>query len=187
VNDLAENQIRVVTVSGPPGSGTSTACRLLVERLGWLYVNAGGIFRELAEEAGLSLAEYGRRAEIDPRIDRELDSRMIELARTRAPIVLEGRLTGWMAVRHDVAALRVWLDAPAAVRCTRVGRRDRQTDDQALAAMLERERSEATRYARHHGIRIEDLSIYHLVIDTGVDRPEVVVDRILARWEGERR
>ncbi|MFA6107710.1 MAG: AAA family ATPase [Candidatus Latescibacterota bacterium] len=184
MSDPSEVQVRVVTVSGPPGSGTSTACRLLVERLGWFYVNAGGIFRQLAEEAGLSLAEYGRRAEVDPRIDRELDNRMVELARTRAPIVLEGRLTGWMAVCHGLEALRVWLDAPAAVRCQRVGRRDRQNGDQALAAMLERERSESTRYALHHGIRLEDLSIYHLVIDTGVDRPEVVVDRILARLGG---
>ena len=58
---------QIITVSGLPGSGTSTACDTLCEKLGWAYVNAGRIFRELAEESGLSLAEFGERAEVDGR------------------------------------------------------------------------------------------------------------------------
>ena len=181
MSDSTCRSARLLTVSGPPGSGTSTACRLLAPRLGWGYVNAGAIFRQLAEEAGVSLAEYGRQAEADPSIDRELDGRMVALARDRAPLILEGRLTGWMASRHGLDALRVWLDADPAARCARVGKRDRQDTGQALEAMLERERSETTRYAVHHGIHLDDLSIYHLVIDTGANPPEAVVGQVLAR------
>ena len=87
----------IVTISGLPGSGTSTACALLRDKLGWSYVNAGQIFRDLAREAGLSLADFGRRAEGDASIDRALDARMVEIAQTARsgqPIILEGRVTG---------------------------------------------------------------------------------------------
>ena len=63
---------QIITVSGLPGSGTSTACDHLCTGLGWAYVNAGELFRQLAQESGLSLAEFGRQAEVDGRIDRQL-------------------------------------------------------------------------------------------------------------------
>ena len=114
---------QIITVSGLPGSGTSTACGQLCTRLGWAYVDAGQIFRQLARESGLSLAEFGQRAEADARIDRQLDGRMVARAQAEAPIVLEGRLTGWMAHRHDLAAFKVWLAAAAEIRAQRVGDR----------------------------------------------------------------
>jgi CMP/dCMP kinase len=172
--------LKTLTVSGPPGSGTSTACRLLAERLGRDYVNAGQIFRQLAADAGLSLAEYGRRAEADGGIDRQLDARMVEIVRRQGQVILEGRLTGWMAHRHGLPAFKVWLDAPFGVRALRVSQRDGQPLSRALADMAARERSEAVRYAAHHGIDIGDLSIYDLVIDTERTDPPAVADRILA-------
>ncbi len=39
-----------ITISGPPGSGKTTACKLLSERLGLEMVVFGRIFRELAQE-----------------------------------------------------------------------------------------------------------------------------------------
>ena len=73
-------------------------------------------FGKLAQEAGVSLAEFGQRAEADGRIDRQLDERLVEQARASAPVVVEGRLTGWMAQRHQLPALKVWLQAALAVR-----------------------------------------------------------------------
>ena len=157
----------IVTVSGLPGSGTSTVSRLLVERTGWEYVNVGAVFRQMAAEAGLSLAEYGKRAEADGAIDRELDARTVTLARDAgAGAILEGRLSGWMAHRHQLPALKVWLDADRQTRVERIARRDGQSFDAALVAISERERSERERYAAFHGIDISDLSIYDLTPDS---------------------
>lgn len=166
----------ILIVSGLPRSGTSTACALLRERLGWHYVNAGQIFRDMANEQGLTLAEWGARAEADPRIDRQLDERMVQVARDKAPVVLEGRMTGWMALRSGLTALKVWLAASAEARAQRVGGRD--GDLQALEKMLARQASEAQRYREHHGIDIADLSIYDVVIDTVEHAPTCVVERI---------
>lgn len=172
----------IVTVSGLPGSGTSTASRLLAERTGWQYVNAGAIFRQMAAETGLSLAEYGKRAEIDDTIDRDLDARIVGLARQAAGgAILEGRLTGWMAHHHDLPALKVWLNADRQTRVERVSGRDGLAPAEALRTMDERERSEHNRYTAFHSIDISDLSIYDLTLDSARCSPEEIADAIAAR------
>ena len=180
-----ERRRKIVTVSGPPGSGTTTVCRLLSEATGWPHLNAGQIFRDLAGESGLSLAEFGRLAEQDASIDRRLDARMVARARKLGQVILEGRMTGWMAHRNGLPALKVWLQADLQVRAARVGKRDRRPVEQALEEMRARERSEAKRYREIHGIDIGDLSIYDLCIDTDQCTPGQVADRILARLEEE--
>lgn len=176
----------LITVSGLPGSGTSTTCKLLQATLGWRYVNAGEFFRQLAEDQGVSLAEMGRRAEADGQVDRQLDERMVHLARQEPDLIMEGRLTGWMAYRQGLPARKVWLQAPLEVRARRVGLREQQTAGQAVRAIAVRERSEHERYGRHHQIDLDDLSIYDLVLDTGVLGPEQVVERVLAALEETR-
>ncbi|MBI2503319.1 MAG: AAA family ATPase [Candidatus Latescibacteria bacterium] len=176
----------IITVSGLPGSGTSTACKLLQERLDWRYVNAGDFFRQLAADEGISLAEMGRRAEADGHFDRQLDAHMVQLARQEKDLILEGRLTGWMALRQGLPALKVWCLAALPVRAGRVGQRDHQTPDQAERDIAARERSEHQRYARHHQIDLDDLSIYDLVLDTGLLAPGEVVARILSILESPR-
>ncbi|MCC7265000.1 MAG: AAA family ATPase [Candidatus Latescibacteria bacterium] len=176
----------LITVSGLPGSGTSTTCKLLQARLGWRYVNAGEFFRQLAADQGVSLAEMGRRAEADAQVDRELDGRMVDFARQEANLIMEGRLTGWMALRQGLPAFKVWCQAPLAVRAGRVGQRDQQTAEQAAGDIAVREWSEHQRYARHHQIDLDDLSIYDLVLDTAAHDPETVVAQILAALEETR-
>ena len=172
---------QIITVSGLSGSGTSTACETLCEKLGWAYVNAGRIFRELAEESGLSLAEFGERAEVDGRIDRQLDERILVQAKNQAPIVVEGRLTGWMAYRSGLAALKVWLAATPEVRAERVAQRESKSAAQALEELRAREGSEARRYEEFHQIDISDLSIYDVLIETEKTDPNAVVALIISR------
>ena len=172
--------MQVITISGLAGSGTTTVCDRLCARLGWAYVNAGAIFRGLAQEAGLSLAELGRRAEADGCIDRQLDQRLVAQARERVPVVVEGRVTGWMAQRHQLPALKVWLQAALAVRAERVGQREGKPLAQALAETRQREASEAQRFAAHHQIALSDLSVYDLVVDTECCDPQAACARILA-------
>jgi cytidylate kinase len=152
-----------VTVSGLPGSGTTTLAEALSSRFDLEHVSSGDVFRAMADERGVSLAEFGRIAEEDPEIDREIDERQREIARDRDDLVMEGRLSGWMVEDPD---LRVWLSAPVEVRAERVADREEQTVEEARAEIEDRENSEAKRYREIHGIDIEDLSVYDLVIDT---------------------
>ena len=175
----------VVTIGGFPGSGTTTVCELLGRRTGWRHLDAGRTFREMAAEAGVSMAAFCARAESDPELDRGLDARMIEAVRTRGGgLILEGRLTGWMVLRAQLPALKVWVFADVEVRAGRVGHRDGQAVEEALGEMVRREQSERIRYHEHHGIDIGDLSIYDLVIDSGREPARRVADRIAERLAG---
>jgi len=48
----------VLTISGQPGSGTTTVAENIEERLDATYVNAGEIFRLLAADHGMSLSVF---------------------------------------------------------------------------------------------------------------------------------
>ena len=67
-----------ITISGPPGSGKTTACSNLSEVLGLKAVVFGKIFRELAAEKNLTLGQLGAIAESDPSIDEMIDSRILD-------------------------------------------------------------------------------------------------------------
>ncbi|OPY38908.1 MAG: cytidylate kinase [Methanoregula sp. PtaU1.Bin051] len=153
-----------ITVSGLPGSGTTSLARYLAERHGFTMISAGEVFRQLAKEHNMGLAEFGRLAEQDPTFDKLIDKRQKEIASDRDNIVVEGRLSGWMV---DNAELKLWLFAPISCRITRIVSRDQVDDIQTAEKItLERERCEAGRYRTYYNIDINDLSIYHMILNS---------------------
>jgi predicted cytidylate kinase len=174
----------VITVGGPPGSGTSTVCRLLKDVKGFDYVYAGQIFRDMARERGMSLSEFGNLCEREPEIDMDLDERMLDIARSSSDIILEGRMTGPLCKRKDIAAYKIYIDAEPALRAARVLERDRGDIDEVIFAMKERERSENRRYMEYYGIDPSDPEHYDLTIDSSELTPEEVLEKILEGLEG---
>ena len=167
----------LLTVSGPAGSGKSTAAAELADALDYDHVSGGDLFRELAADRGLSLIEFNRLAEEEDSIDRDLDRRLRETARDRDDVVLEARLSGWMA--GEYADLRIWLDAPLSVRAERVADREEKTPEAAREESVTRAESEARRYREYYGIEITDLSIYDLVVNTSRWSVEAELDLLV--------
>ena len=168
-----------ITISGPPGSGKSTACSKLTERLGLESVIFGKIFRQLAAEKNLTLSELGAIAEKDPSIDKMIDSRILDIARANEDIILESRLSAYMCARNGIPALKIYLDASPDVRMARIGLREGETEEEARAKTIDRQRSEAKRYKMYYDIDIEDLSVYDLIVNTDELDPDQVVEKIL--------
>ena len=168
-----------VSIGGLPGSGTTTAAYLLRDKTGMNVVSAGETFRQMAEERGVSLAEFGRMSEEDDSIDRGLDARMTSIARENDGIILEGRLIGALCKKENIPVLAVWLTAPPVVRAERISGREGLDLENTTKEMLEREKSEHTRYLSFYGIDNQDASLYDLVIDSHENSPEQIVDQIL--------
>ena len=169
----------LLTLSGLPGSGTSTVARAVSAALDLPHLDGGTVFRTVAAEQGVSLAAYAAMAEHDENIDRALDDRLTERAR-EGDVVLESRLAGWLATRAELDAVRVWIRCDEVERARRVGGRDGHDEVAALQHNQEREASERARYLGYYDIDLTDLSIYDLVLDSTQRSAEDLVVEIVA-------
>ncbi len=151
----------IITIGGPIGSGKSTVAEAVAKRFGLVHVSAGAIFRQMAEERGLSLQEFSKIAEKDHSFDREIDDRQMKLVK-KGNAVVDGRLSG----RFIDGDLKIWLTAPADLRAQRVSKREDKTFKDAKEEMEKREKSEAARYKNIYDINLYDLSDYDVVLNT---------------------
>ena len=163
-----------ITISGSPGSGKTTVAQLLEKKLGLPYVYSGDLFRKMAEQYHMSLEEFGKYCEKHQEIDEELDRRQLEIIRGRG-VIVEGRLAGWLAYKHQVPAFKVFIDADLETRVKRIVKREEGDLERRKQEILTRENSEATRYKKYYNIDIADTSIYDLVIDSSKKTPEAIV------------
>jgi cytidylate kinase len=175
-----------LTVSGLPGSGTTSLARYLSEQHNLTLVSAGEVFRQMANEGGFDLASFGELARSDPSIDRLIDERQKGIAARSDDIILEGRLSGWMVPDAD---LKVWLMAPLKCRIDRIYARDElNSEEEALRATEEREKCEKLRYMIYYQIDISDLSQYHIVLNSArwdVSQLGAIVSTAIAEIKGQ--
>ncbi|WFN33538.1 AAA family ATPase [Methanogenium sp. S4BF] len=169
-----------ITVSGPPGSGTTSLAKYLVNKHNFSLISAGEVFRGLAAERNMNLADFGRLAEEDESVDLMIDARQKEIGEARDNIIIEGRLAGHMI---DNADIRIWVAASVECRSVRISDREEIDPQTAVELTIEREDCEAGRYRKYYDIDINDLTPYDLVINSevwGVDEIGAIVDAAIA-------
>jgi len=168
---------KVITISGEPGSGTTTIGQLLSKELNIKMVYIGEIFRELAGVYNMTLSEFGEYAEDNPDIDHELDTRQVEIAK-QGDIILEGRLSGWMMKKNKIEAFKILLTADLDTRVQRIMGREGKDYEQVKAEILKREACEQERYTDFYDADYHDQSYYDLIIDTSELTPDEIVEKI---------
>ncbi|MEL7669712.1 (d)CMP kinase [Methanobacterium sp.] len=165
----------IITISGLAGSGTTTASKILSKKLDIPYVSAGDIFRQMAAEKNMDLLEFGKFAEENDDIDILIDKRQAELANKSKNLIVEGRLSA-----HFVEAdLKVGFIAPIDDRTKRICKRENKPYEVVKEEIISRSNSEAKRYHEIHGIDINDMEIYDLIINTGNFNALSIADIIL--------
>ena len=152
-----------ITVSGPPGSGTTSLAKYLATQHRLEMISAGEVFRQIAKERNMDIAELGKLAENDLSIDALIDARQKELAQKWDNIVVEGRLSGWLVENAD---LKIWLTASLGCRAKRIAQRDEVDEYTARMMTMVREACEARRYQNYYSIDIHDLTPYHIVMNS---------------------
>ena len=159
----------IITVSGSPGTGTSTLSRILSRELHLRWVNSGELFRKIASDRGISLKELGRIAEVSPEVDYQIDDAQRAMA-AEAGGVFEGRLSG-----HVLDA-----DLKILLKADRIASREEKLVEDALQESRAREECEARRYEKYYNIDVNDFSVYDIIIDTGTWNEKGVVAIALA-------
>jgi predicted cytidylate kinase len=168
----------IITISGLPGTGTTTIAKLLEKKIKIPYVYTGDIFRSLAQKHEMSLVEFGFYAEKHPEIDNELDEQQLTLLQ-KGNVILEGRLAGWIAHKNQIPATKIMLIAETAIRAKRIVQREGGDVKNQADQIQIREQSEKKRYKKYYDIDSNNLSIYDIVIDTSTLTPDEIVQKIL--------
>lgn len=156
--------------------------RLLERELQLPYIYAGQLFREEAARRGMTLAEFNALAQRDPQVDEDLDERQLEYLR-RGGVILEGRLSGWLAHTNGISAFKVWLVATEDERIKRLVERDGGDPQTQAELMSDRVTREQDRYGRYYGADLTDLGIYDIVLDSTATPPDELRNRVLSALE----
>ena len=168
-----------ITISGFPGSGTTTVAQLLEKKTKMKYVYSGDIFRKMAKKYNMSLEEFGKYCEKHRKIDEDLDKNQLEILQ-KGNVIMEGRIAGWIAYQNKIPAIKVLLTADIKTRAKRIVKREKGDVQKRKQEIITREKSEAVRYKNYYNIDIGDTSIYDLVIDSSNKTPEEIVSIIIS-------
>ena len=166
----------IITIGGLAGTGTTTLAEVLSEKLYVPYISAGFIFREMAAERGMTVLEFSEFAEGNDDIDKEIDKRQAEKAKSAENLIVEGRLSAFFV---DNADLRICLMTPFDVRSKRIAQREDKSVEVAKEEIIAREKSEALRYKEIHNIDISNMEIYDLIVNTDSFDPESISEIII--------
>lgn len=160
-----ENLVKI-TISGHPGSGTSTLVNGICDHFNWSSLNGGQIFRDEAKRRGLSLSDFGDLCASDFSVDKSLDDVLQEKIRDpNGPDVVESRLSGWWAYKLEIDCVRLWVDVNDEVRAQRVVDREGITLEKAIFENKKRSQKDRSRYIELYGLIPEDKEPYTHIID----------------------
>ena len=174
-----------ITISGHPGSGTSTLVRGICESKGWSSLNGGDIFREEAKNRGLTLSEFEKICAEDETVDKSLDEILKNhILDAEGCEVLESRLCGWWAHNLDVDCVRLWLHASEQARAERVVMREGLPLDEAISNNKQRTTVDKLRFEEMYGLNPEDETPYTHIIDASQLDVEEVLAETLKILEG---
>lgn len=170
-----------IAITGDLGSGKSSVCKILHEKLNFRIVSVGSIQRELAANHNMSITEFNRYMETHPEIDIACDNKVSEWGRSDEGLIFDSRLA-WHFVPH---ALKVYLKVDILIAAQRIfGDRERKNEEQSdidavQSKISERRQSEILRFKSQYRVDLESFDNYDVVIDTGNLSIEETADIIL--------
>ncbi len=171
-----------ITISGHPGSGTSTLVQLLSATKNWSSLNGGELFRQEAKRRDMTLAEFGQLCKEDLDVDRELDALLKqEMLRDddEAPSIIESRLAGWWAYQLGLNVPRVWVEVDENERANRVMAREGGSIETILEESRVRAEVDAQRFLELYDLLPEQEEPYTHIIEATSLNPQEVLARVI--------
>lgn len=162
----------VICVCGMAGSGKSTVARKLAQQYHLGYFSGGDALKILALERGYKPKDFGwwENSEglrfldervVDGNFDKRIDQKLLELGE-KGNIVLDSWTMPWLLKK----GFKIWLEASAETRASRLAKRDRMAYGEALAALREKEEKTKMIYRNLYGFSLgEDFGPFHFILD----------------------
>jgi cytidylate kinase len=176
---------RSITINGDLGSGKSTVAIELARRLGRRRISMGDIYRQIAQQRGMTALQLNRHSERDLNVDAHVDRIQQDMASSDEAMIVDSRL-GWFFFTD---AFKVHLITDPAVAAQRVmtrpadGVESYASVEEAERHLHERSESERARFIARYHVDKARLRNYSLVCDTTRSRPEEVASQVIDAFE----
>ncbi len=162
----------IISISGVPGSGKTSAATILAKSLGMKFYSVGGLRGKMATERGVTINELNTLGESDPSTDTSVDDYQRTLGKKEDDFVIEGRLS-WHFIPHSY---KVFLNCEPMEAARRIfdAQRAGERHDEDAGANVEQTRadldrriaSDVRRYRKYYGVDYRDRGHYDLIVDT---------------------
>lgn len=169
-----------IVISGPVASGSTTAAKLLSEKLGISYKSAGDFFREYMQKHNIPLPQ---KEKIPDDVEKKIDDELTQLAESHS-IIIDGLYTGYFA-RANPKVLKVLLTCDEEERIRRALERThthKETAEDVKRRDLAHDAKFRKLYADENFL---DPKFFDLAIDTTDTSPNDVVDKITEKFENK--
>ncbi len=164
----------IISFNGDHGSGKSTIAKKLAKDLGYERFYMGKIFRNMAEEEGVSYADFLELLKKDSSYDKKVDAYVVDLANTKDNFIIESR-TAWhfiptsfkiyLKVDEKEGAKRMFADYLETEHRKNESNSIKSLED-ILRISRHRKEEDDKRYKKIYDIDTNDMSQYDLVLDT---------------------
>jgi cytidylate kinase len=189
-----------ITISGLPGTGTTTLLRLVEKKLGWKGYSGGEFMREYALEKGIFKPSGGMHhsaADYEDEFDRKIDYGVREKLEKKTGGIYEAWLTGFLAQGIEGTLKVLLICSDDGVRVDRVVNRDQITVLEAKDHIMTREEQNRRKWTRVYKdewnkwvvkkgmigedepIDFWDPRLYDLIIDTYSNSREETLKKVL--------
>ena len=170
----------IITISGQPGAGTTTASRMLAEKIGYRLLTVGEIHKQIAKSHGMEIEEYWKHQEKNPeeqkKFHKELDERQKKESK-KGKIIINGKLSAFQIPEADV---KVLITADLTTRAERTVKRDGGTVKEAFEKIKKREKMEREGWKKIYGFDyVKDKNKYTMIINSSDKTPEEITKEII--------
>ena len=187
ISSLPLPKKNIITITGEIGSGVTTVTHKLADTLEYRRFSAGGLFRNLASQYGMSVDQLNDYAKKHPIIDSEIDA-LIQRLGEGSELVLDARLgfywihasfRVYLTVDSDIAAKRIYDDIH---QCGRTEESPASIVE-TITSIQKQAESTQGRYFRDYGIDISNTKSFDLIVDTNGKTPKEVVSVIRKEYK----
>ena len=179
---MKEMEFRI-SVTGDLGSGKSTVCKILSEKMNAEIVSIGVINRKMAMEMNMDAVEFNKFIVGKPEYDKIFDDYQKAYENKPGSFIVDSRLgfhfvpstySFYLKTEIKESAKRIM----SANRCSETY----ASIEEAVQKINERRQAEKVRYMQCYGVDILDMNNYDCVIDTTNLTPQQVADEMIKKY-----
>lgn len=163
-----------------PGSGKTTAGRLLAQQLGYKFYSVGDFRGQMAQKIGLTIDELNKLGQKEFWTDQQADDWQKKIGQNEDNVVIDG----WLAFHFIPKSFKIFIDVDSQVAAHRIfinQRPDEKYLDSEKAVnkqISDRLEETRNRFLKYYQVDFLNKDYYDLIVDSTNLSPEGVIDKI---------